>query len=67
MRLVKIKSKELTGSALFVVASIENDIGTLVGPYSLNLPEVATEEEIAAEILRILDLVQAPPTESPPE
>lgn len=67
MRLVKIKSKETANGSLFVVASIENDIGTLVGPYSLNLPEAATEEEIAAEILRILDSIQLPPDEGQPE
>ncbi len=62
MRIVKIKSKETTNGLLFVVASIENAIGTHVGPYSLNLPESATDEEICTEILRILDSIQLPVT-----
>lgn len=50
--LVKIQSKTFSDEALNVYASVENDIGTLVGSYRLDLPEDATEEAIQAEILK---------------
>lgn len=34
----------------FVVAVTENDSGTRVAPYELDLPETATEAELAAAV-----------------
>lgn len=50
--LVKIQSKTFSDEVLNVYASVENDIGTLVGSYRLDLPEDATDETIQAEILK---------------
>ncbi|MFZ9370250.1 MAG: hypothetical protein ACO25M_00075 [Limnohabitans sp.] len=51
MILVKIQSKTFSGEALHVVASVENAIGTLIGSYSLDLPEDASDDTITKAIL----------------
>jgi hypothetical protein len=47
---VKIQSKSFCDDVLHVVASVENDIGTLIGSYSLQLPENASDANIVKEI-----------------
>lgn len=49
--LVKIQSKTFADEALNVYASVENDIGTHVGSYRLDLPEDATDKQIKDAIL----------------
>ena len=49
--LVKIQSKTFSDEALNVYASVENDIGTHVGSYRLDLPEDASDEDIEAAII----------------
>lgn len=49
--LVKIQSKTFSNEALHVCASVENDIGTLVGSYRLDLPEDASDKDIEAAII----------------
>ena len=49
MILIQTVEKRLDGT-LFVVAAVENDQGTHVGPWILDLPEDATEAEIIAAI-----------------
>jgi|DEB19_MinimDraft_3_1074340.scaffolds.fasta_scaffold31741_3 hypothetical protein len=51
--LIKIQSKTFSDDSLHVVASVENDIGTLVGSYILNMPEQSSDDEIKGEILKI--------------
>ena len=43
---VKIQSKSFCDDVLHVVASVENAIGTLIGSYSLQLPEDAPDNQI---------------------
>ena len=49
--LVKIQSKTFSDEVLNVYASVENNIGTHIGSYKLDLPEDASDEDIKAEIL----------------
>lgn len=54
--LVKIQSKTFSDEALHVCASVENDIGTHVGSYLLNLPEDASNEDIEKAIFAMFNV-----------
>lgn len=49
MILIQTVEKRLDGT-LFVVAAVENDKGTHIGPWILDLPEDAADAEIIAAI-----------------
>lgn len=49
--LVKIQEKTFSDGALNVYASVENNIGTHIGAYRLDLPEDASDEDIKAAIV----------------
>lgn len=49
--LVKIQSKTFSDEGLHVCASVENDIGTHVGSYRLDLTEDSSDEDIKAAII----------------
>ena len=51
--LVKIKGKTYSDEALHVCASVENDIGTHIGSYRLDLPEDADDNTIREKILQM--------------
>ena len=52
---VKVQSKTFSDEALNVCASVENDKGTHVGSYRLDLPEDASNKQIEAAIISIFE------------
>ena len=50
---IKLQDKTFSDDVLFVVASVTNDIGTLISQYALNLPEQSSDDEIKSEILKL--------------
>jgi hypothetical protein len=53
--IVTIHTKTYTDGVHFVNATVSGDFGTLVGPYSVELPEDATDADITAAIEAIFN------------
>lgn len=47
---VKIQAKTFSEGVLHVVAVVESDVGTLIGPYALALPEDAADAAVVKAV-----------------